>query len=89
MRKVDVVIVGAGFAGIACGKKLAETGRSVVIIERKKIPQQGTHTTGIFVKEAFENLGIPDELVREITGVRLYSPSLKHIEIQSSDYFWG
>jgi len=36
MKKVDVVIVGAGFAGLACGKKLAEKGRSVVIVERKK-----------------------------------------------------
>lgn len=88
MKKVDVVIVGAGFAGLACGKKLAEKGRSVVIVERKKIPQQSTHTTGIFVKEAFENLSVPRELVREISGVRLYSPSLKHIEIQSSDYFF-
>ena len=88
MKKVDVVIVGAGFAGLACGKRLAEKGRSVVIVERKRVPQQSTHTTGIFVKEAFENLAIPEELVREITGVRLYSPSLKYIEMQSSKYFF-
>src|SRR4051812_6239706 len=43
MRKVTgrtdrVVIVGAGFAGLACALHLAATGREVTVLEREGVP---------------------------------------------------
>ncbi|WMT86581.1 NAD(P)/FAD-dependent oxidoreductase [Pelagibacterium sp. 26DY04] len=84
----DAIIVGASFAGLACARRLAQAGRRVLVIERKKEPGQACHTTGIVVKEAAAGLDLPAHLTRPISRVRLYSPSLDHIELTSDDYFF-
>lgn len=88
MKNVDVVIVGAGFAGLACAKQLARRGFEVVVLERKKTPGTGMHTSGILVKEATEGLDLPSELVRRIAGIRLYSPALRTLSLEADDYFF-
>lgn len=88
MKQVDIVIAGGGFAGLSCARAAAQQGLSVVVLERKKSPGIGMHTTGILVKEAAEEMALPDHLVRRITDVRLYAPNLKHVELQSPDYFF-
>lgn len=50
----DVVVVGAGFAGLACARRLAERGLSVMVMDRKSEPGERIHTTGILVREAWE-----------------------------------
>lgn len=84
----DAIIVGASFAGLACALRLAQAGRRVLVIERKKEAGQACHTTGIVVKEAAAGLDLPVHLTRAITQVRLYSPSLDHIALVSDDYFF-
>ncbi len=85
---VDVVVVGAGFAGLACAKTLASRGHSVVVLERKSAAGVGMHTTGILAREAADITTLPDALVRRIAGVRLYSPSMRTLRITSDDYFF-
>ncbi len=87
-KTVDVVIAGAGFAGLACADHLARSGYKVVVLERKKAPGTGMHTTGILVKEATVDLDLPSELVRRIAGIRLYSPALRNLSLEASDYFF-
>jgi digeranylgeranylglycerophospholipid reductase len=88
MTQTDILIAGGGFAGLACAKALAQRGISVTVLERKKAPGVGMHTTGIIVKECADEFALPDRLVRKVTDVRLFAPSLKHIDLKSPDYFF-
>lgn len=84
----DVVIAGAGFAGLACAREIARRGLEVQVLERKSGAGDGIHTTGILVKEAQEEWAAPKHLVREITRVRVYGPSLRSASVERGDYFF-
>lgn len=88
MSDVDVLIVGAGFAGLAAARAAAEAGAKTLVVEAK--PQVGVrlHTTGIFVKEADDAVGLPGELTRRVEAVRLYGPSRKTVDLTADDYFF-
>ncbi len=88
MTHTDILIAGGGFAGLACAKALAEAGVGVTLLERKKAPGVGMHTTGIIVKECAEEFAIPPALTRKVTDVRLYAPSLRFADLKSPDYFF-
>ncbi len=88
MKRCDLAIVGAGFAGLACARVAARRGLRVVVLDRKAEPGAQLHTTGLVVKEAAEELAMPAHLCRAITGVRLYSPRLRSIDLQSPGYFF-
>lgn len=84
----DVVIVGAGFAGVACAASAAARGARVMVIERKPWPGRGTHTSGILVRELAERWEPPSRLMRRIEGVRLYGPGGRNIDLHSpGNYF--
>ncbi len=82
----DLVVVGASFAGLVCAKVAAERGLAVAVMERKRDPGDQVHTTGILVKEAAEAWPVPESLTREVAGVRLYAPSLAHVDLDSPGY---
>ncbi len=82
----DLAVVGAGFAGLALARRAAERGLKVAVVERKTDPGSQVHTTGILVQEAAQLLAVPDHLVRLVPGVRLYAPSLRHIDLFSPTY---
>lgn len=84
----DLVIVGAGFAGLACARRAAERGLSVVVLDRKSEPGERIHTTGILVKEAWEEWAVPARLARMITRVRVYTPSQRFVELSGEKYFF-
>lgn len=88
MTHTEVVIAGGGFAGLACARALAERNIPVVLLERKKAPGTGMHTTGIIVKECADEFALPAALTRRVTDVRLYAPSLRYTDLQSPDYFF-
>lgn len=88
MLSSDVLIAGGGFAGLACAKQLATRGIDVRLLERKKAAGVGMHTTGIMVHECAEEFEVPDYLTNKVTDVRLYAPSLKHVDLHTSDYFF-
>lgn len=87
-RKVDLVIIGASFAGLLCAKAAALRGLRTVVIEAKEEPGARIHTTGILVKEAADEVDTPARFSRAIHGVRLYAPSLRHIDLASRDYYF-
>lgn len=82
----DVVIVGASFAGLAAAKTAASRGLSVAVLEAKRDPGARIHTSGILVREAIEEIDIPHHLTRRVPGVRLYTPSLRSVDLFSPGY---
>src|SRR5512145_3431545 len=46
MEKIDVVIVGAGLAGLSCAYKLADHGLQVIVVERGDFPGSKNVTGG-------------------------------------------
>jgi len=85
---VDVEIVGAGFAGLACARTTASRGLRTVVRERKRDPGDAIRTTGLLVKEAADEEDFPNELVRRIHGVRLYGPSLRWMDLDAPGYYF-
>lgn len=90
--QTDCVVIGASFSGLACATALARAGMRVAVLEKKSHPGEKLHTTGIIVKEAIDQVplldGLPIELVRRINGVRLYAPSLRHVDLAAPGYYF-
>jgi digeranylgeranylglycerophospholipid reductase len=87
-RPYDLVIAGAGFAGLVAAKTAAMRGLKVAVLDGKPAAGQKVATTGILVKEAAEELDIPHGLTRRVYGVRLYAPSLKHVDLFAPGSFF-
>lgn len=86
MKSYDCVIVGAGYAGLSCARAAAAQGLKTLVLERKSDLGEKIRTTGIFVGEAAEELPVPDEMKRDIHGVRLYAPNGKCVDLESPGY---
>jgi flavin-dependent dehydrogenase len=90
--QTDCVVVGASFAGLACATALARAGMRVLVLERKADVGEKLHTTGIIVKDAIDQIalldGLPAGIVRRIEGVRLYAPSLRHVDLSAPGYYF-
>lgn len=83
---VDLLVVGAGFAGLAAAKAAAGRGLAVRVVDAKPEIGSRLHTTGIFVKEAADLLDLPPKLVNRVTGVRLYGPSRMPVDLAAPGY---
>ena len=88
LTKYDLAIVGASFAGLVCARTAAMRGLRVAVIDVKTDPGQRVHTSGILVKEALDQLDVPDTLTRKIRGVRLYAPNLSSVDLFAPGYFF-
>lgn len=76
MRKIhDVIIVGAGPAGLHLSILLAKEGFDTLVVEKKRRVGEGVVCTGIVGKEAFDRVGLSKaSIVRGVRSVRLVSP---------------
>ena len=84
MENYDVVIIGAGLAGLHCARLLGKRGLSVLLVDRKEALDVSIHTTGIFVRRTLEDFDIPDDcLGPAVRHVTLYSPSRRRMELVS------
>ena len=80
----DVVIIGAGLAGLQCARLLAHEGTKVLLVDRKTDLTKGIHTTGIFVRKTFEDFEFPAKtLGNPIRQVVLYSPAMRKLRLVS------
>lgn len=84
MRSFDVVIIGAGLAGLQCARLLSQHGAKILLVDRKEDLTKGVHTTGIFVRKTLEDFEFPaGTLGRPVRNVTLYSPRLKALDLAS------
>lgn len=80
----DVVIVGAGLAGLQCARLLAATGVRVLLVDAKATLDRAVHTTGIFVRRTLEDFALPEDcLGPPVRHVWLHAPSGRGIMLQS------
>jgi flavin-dependent dehydrogenase len=84
VESFDVVVVGAGLAGLQVTRLLAQCGARVLLADRKNSLEDAVHTTGIFVRRTLEDFDLPrDCLGPPFRKVKLYSPSRRVQELES------
>ena len=59
MDTVDVLVVGAGLAGLNTARLLAQAGLDVAVCERRTSLETGIRTTGIFVRRTLDDYELP------------------------------
>ena len=75
---VDVLVVGAGLAGLHTATLLARRGHQVLLVERRPTLTATIRTTGIFVRKTLDDFPLPaDCLGPAIRRVVLYPPDLR------------
>jgi flavin-dependent dehydrogenase len=84
MESYDVVVIGAGLAGLQVSRLLAERNFSVLLVDRKAALDRSIHTTGIFVRRTLEDFPLPEDcLGPAVRHVRLYSPARRSLDLAS------
>jgi digeranylgeranylglycerophospholipid reductase len=72
----DVIVVGAGPAGLVASEKIAAAGRRVLVCEEHEHIGAPVHCTGVLAEEALELLALPQEaLLNPLSTVRFVAPS--------------
>ncbi|MFC7717231.1 FAD-dependent monooxygenase [Nonomuraea recticatena] len=76
MQTVDVLVVGAGLAGLRTAQLLARRQLKVMVVDRRRSLSAGIRTTGIFVRRTLDDFDLPDHLLGPgVRDVLLYPPS--------------
>lgn len=84
MERFDVVVVGAGLAGLQCSRLLGRRGLRVLLVDQKPALDRSIHTTGIFVRRTLEDFDFPENcLGPAVRHVTLYSPSRRSMNLLS------
>ena len=85
MEQFEVVVVGAGLAGLQATRLLARRGVRVLLVDRKVSLADSVHTTGIFVRRTLEDFCLPEScLGRPVRHVTVYSPARRALMLESS-----
>ena len=83
-KSADVMVVGAGLAGLQCARLVAEAGLDVVLLDRKEDVGERVHTTGIFVRKSLEDFPLPPScLGPPVRRAVLYSPARRALSLSS------
>lgn len=83
-NEYDVVVIGAGLAGLECARLLGLSGLHVLLADCKSDLSESVHTTGIFVRRTLEDFDLPQDcLGPAVRHVTLYSPKRRTLELES------
>jgi flavin-dependent dehydrogenase len=75
---VDVLVVGAGLAGLNTATLLAGHGHDVLLVDRRTSLDAAIRTTGIFVRKTLDDFDLaPEHLGPPIRRIMLYPPDLQ------------
>ncbi|MGF1646722.1 MAG: FAD-dependent oxidoreductase [Kineosporiaceae bacterium] len=86
MTVVDVLVVGAGLAGLHTATQLARHGHEVLLVDRRPALTGAIRTTGIFVRRTLDDFALPEAaLGPPIRRVVLYPPGLRRPVVLDSD----
>lgn len=73
---MDVLVVGAGLAGLRTACLLARRELNVLVVDRRRSLSSGIRTTGIFVRRTLDDFHLPEHLLGPgVRDVLLYPPS--------------
>jgi flavin-dependent dehydrogenase len=82
----DVLVVGAGLAGLHTATLLARRGHDVLLADRRRRLDGAVRTTGIFVRKTLDDFPLPAEhLGPPIRRVVLHPPGLRRPVVLDSD----
>ncbi|MGY1782479.1 FAD-dependent oxidoreductase [Geodermatophilus sp. SYSU D01036] len=82
----DVLVVGAGLAGLHTATLLAHRGHDVLLADRRRRLDGAIRTTGIFVRKTLDDFALPpDCLGPPIRRVVLYPPDRRRPVVLDSD----
>jgi flavin-dependent dehydrogenase len=83
---VDVLVVGAGLAGLHTATRLARRGHDVLLVDRRPTLTGAIRTTGIFVRKTLDDFALPPAcLGPPIRRVLLYPPGLRRPVVLDSE----
>jgi flavin-dependent dehydrogenase len=84
LERCDVLVVGAGLAGLEVARLLAGRGLDVLLVDRRRRLRSGVTTTGIFVRRTLETYALPEDcLGPAVRHVTLVSPSGRRLDLAS------
>ncbi len=84
MPRCDVLIVGAGLAGLWTARRLAGAGLDVVLVDSRSRVDRQIRTSGIFVRRTLEDFPLPQDCFGPaVRRVVLYSPGRRTLELES------
>jgi flavin-dependent dehydrogenase len=85
-RSADVLVVGAGLAGLHTATRLAALGHDVLLVDRRPALSGAIRTTGIFVRRTLDDFALPAGVLGPpIRRVVLYPPSRRRPVVLVSD----
>ena len=80
----DVIVVGAGPAGLVASEKLAAAGHRVLVCEEHDEVGAPVHCTGVLAAEALAPLAVPhDAILNALATVKFIAPSGESFEYTS------